>query len=230
MGYKSIALAATTLALSTSVNAVVINTLNGVDYEWLKLTETQGLSRAQVELRLADSNDALYGYQYASRKLIEDLFLSYAPWDGLSYWHGDSNSINGVVNLLDDFGVTYTEPADGVIKDLLLVDFSTVYYDGYSLAFGWYGETDECGTGKTCYTSSERTYDINGVPNAVYMGRNQGYDSLATGIAKIDISTAHAKTGSFLYRPAVVPVPATFWLFGSGLLGLIGVAMRKANA
>ena len=28
-------------------------------------------------------------------------------------------------------------------------------------------------------------------------------------------------------RPAVVPVPAAIWLFGSGLLGLIGIARRK---
>jgi hypothetical protein len=27
-----------------------------------------------------------------------------------------------------------------------------------------------------------------------------------------------------------VPVPAAVWLFGSGLLGLIGVARRKARA
>lgn len=29
------------------------------------------------------------------------------------------------------------------------------------------------------------------------------------------------------YQPAVVPVPAAVWLFGSGLLGLIGVAQRR---
>ena len=33
-----------------------------------------------------------------------------------------------------------------------------------------------------------------------------------------------------LVRPLVVPVPATVWLFGSGLIGLIGVARRKARA
>jgi hypothetical protein len=27
--------------------------------------------------------------------------------------------------------------------------------------------------------------------------------------------------------PAVVPVPAAVWLFGSGLLGLLGVVKRK---
>lgn len=37
--------------------------------------------------------------------------------------------------------------------------------------------------------------------------------------------------GSFLVRdvPASVPVPAAAWLLGSGLLGLIGVARRKAD-
>lgn len=32
---------------------------------------------------------------------------------------------------------------------------------------------------------------------------------------------------SYLLTPVVVPVPAAVWLFGSGLLGLIGVAKRK---
>ena len=30
--------------------------------------------------------------------------------------------------------------------------------------------------------------------------------------------------------PSAVPVPAAAWLFGSGLLGLVGVARRKARA
>ena len=29
------------------------------------------------------------------------------------------------------------------------------------------------------------------------------------------------------YEAAVVPVPAAVWLFGSGLLGLVGVARRR---
>ncbi len=32
------------------------------------------------------------------------------------------------------------------------------------------------------------------------------------------------------YQPTVVPVPAAAWLFGSGLIGLIGIARRKVNA
>ena len=47
-------LVATTLVLSSNAHAVVVNTLNGIDYEWLELTETAGLSRDQVEAMLID--------------------------------------------------------------------------------------------------------------------------------------------------------------------------------
>ena len=33
--------------------------------------------------------------------------------------------------------------------------------------------------------------------------------------------------GSALYRVSAVPVPAAVWLFGSGLLGLVGMVRRK---
>ena len=35
--------------------------------------------------------------------------------------------------------------------------------------------------------------------------------------------------GSFLVRPSEVPIPAAAWLFGSGLIGLIGLARRKVR-
>lgn len=35
--------------------------------------------------------------------------------------------------------------------------------------------------------------------------------------------------GGLAFAPAAVPVPAAVWLFGSGLLGLIGVARRKTH-
>ncbi len=39
-----------------------------------------------------------------------------------------------------------------------------------------------------------------------------------------------ADVGSFLVRTSVVPIPAAVWLFGSGLLGLIGYSKRKKVA
>lgn len=34
-------------------------------------------------------------------------------------------------------------------------------------------------------------------------------------------------TGEFIFSAAAVPIPAAAWLFGSGLLGLIGIARRR---
>jgi len=39
-----------------------------------------------------------------------------------------------------------------------------------------------------------------------------------------------ASTGTLSVSPAAVPLPAAVWLFGSGLLGLIGVGRRRAAA
>lgn len=35
--------------------------------------------------------------------------------------------------------------------------------------------------------------------------------------------------GNFLVRPSEVPIPPALWIFGSGLLGLIGTARRKIH-
>lgn len=46
----------------------------------------------------------------------------------------------------------------------------------------------------------------------------------------VDLDHTNVIVGSWLVREAsVVPIPAAVWLFGSGLLGLVGVARRKAS-
>ena len=44
------------------------------------------------------------------------------------------------------------------------------------------------------------------------------------------VFTVNSTSGFNYAQPAPVPVPAAAWLFGSGLLGLIGVARRKTRA
>jgi len=44
--------------------------------------------------------------------------------------------------------------------------------------------------------------------------------------ANFDITTAHVTS----FDPGVIPVPAAVWLFGSGLLGLVGVARRRKSS
>jgi hypothetical protein len=44
------------------------------------------------------------------------------------------------------------------------------------------------------------------------------------------ITSDSGVTSGFFGGSTVVPVPAAVWLFGSGLLGLIGIARRKKAA
>ena len=57
------------------------------------------------------------------------------------------------------------------------------------------------------------------------------YTSFVTGGARggggSNFTGSNSGTGSFTVDTAIVPVPAAVWLFGSGLLGLWGVARRK---
>ena len=50
------------------------------------------------------------------------------------------------------------------------------------------------------------------------------------GLAMIDGAFPGFNANFNFTAPAAVPVPAAVWLFGSGLLGLVGVARRKKSA
>ena len=50
------------------------------------------------------------------------------------------------------------------------------------------------------------------------------------GLAMLSDSSFPGFNANFNFTAAAVPVPAAVWLFGSGLLGLVGVARRKKSA
>jgi len=224
MKYYQTILVATSLLFSANANAVVINTLNGVDYEWLELTETIGLNRYQVEAIISDTNSSLYGYQYASRQQIEDLFLSYVPWDGINGVHDNSIEVNGISALINDFGSTgfysvLRNPRTSVDSG------DTLTYGQIADIRGLYGLTNECGADLSC-AASIQLYIDSGVNTGTGINQRAGWSasSVNPGASRYDIAN---DIGSFLVREvSTVPVPAAFWLFGSGLIAIIGFARR----
>ena len=52
-------------------------------------------------------------------------------------------------------------------------------------------------------------------------------DNINLGAGGVEDTWVYSTIGSALIRPSVVPVPAAVWLFGSGLIGLVGFARRK---
>ena len=68
----------------------------------------------------------------------------------------------------------------------------------------------------------------------VYTASNSFTGDLAYDLmtVKVDFSlSAYSRVGisGFVQQLEVVPVPAAVWLFGSGLLGLVGIARRKVG-
>lgn len=63
---------------------------------------------------------------------------------------------------------------------------------------------------------------------SIYSDFNIYYDPTLAGNAYLGGQTYALNGAGFLTPVSAVPVPAAVWLFGSGLLGLIGVARRKA--
>jgi len=57
---------------------------------------------------------------------------------------------------------------------------------------------------------------------------SQGTDLLA-GLWYINIHTDFSPGGEIRGQVQIVPVPTAVWLFGSGLLGLVGIARRKRS-
>ena len=215
------------LMFSTGVNASIISI---GQYEWLSLDVAYGQSRSDVEAQLATAAPAseLYGYEYASRSLVEQLFTSYAIWDptiggdeGYSY---NSDIITGISDLFNDFGTTRPNRIDA-----------------------YYGADSECGDAtQSCEAHLKIGANGDGVPR-VYQSKAHGWDSVFASVAVVDkfgnfedsdyfssflVRRAYQEQGETLPSggPAVVPLPAAAWLFGSALIGLFGFSRRKANA
>jgi len=215
----------TAVAISSTANATIINTLSGVEYEWMELTESLGLNRDQVEARLVDSNDVLFGYEYASRDLVESLYLSYIPLTEVSdgYAIDDPAYIIATQNFMDDFGVTgfedrYFEP---ITEDGRRLYVSNRYTTG-----GILGLESEClGIEYSCYAGL-RLFTSDDSQMVVTYNYFDNFDA-SDGIIGIPDSSSSPPGGSFLVRVSEVPIPPSVWLFGSGLIGLVGFARRK---
>jgi len=95
-------------------------------------------------------------------------------------------------------------------------DQSLTVLESPSWSLDFYNEGDGSTNGFTLGVSADHT------------GANYWYlDQTTWKIHEGDI--IYAQTYDYRVNVAAVPIPAAVWLFGSGLLGLIGVARRKAR-
>lgn len=205
------ATASVALVLSTSVNAAIVDhghyttdTASGLD--WLDLTETISMTYNEVVAQLGPGG-ALEGWRYASESEIGG-FLDAFGGDSTYYDSGWSPQNNGLFDVVAPlWGDTYCAqegctPGDGLSRFIHNAVFSS---------------SQNVMTGKL--------YDL------VAHSLSDTEDFVKTSEVTIGYNQSHQYVASALVRDvSPVPVPAAVWLFGTGLLGLIGVTRRKTAA
>lgn len=218
MGIKLIVLAATTLVLSTSVNAAIV---------------TQGYLTTYDDGSSNIIEDSLNNVEYLRLDVLAD--LTYAQTlavldtqDGGGWSIATATDAMSFIDAL--FGpVTPTCAHDGTSPTSINCGALSSWY------FGKLGDSYHRGSGTAdlvWFMDDAGQVDYISIPPP---GPAVGIYDLGT-IASSDMYSAEDRflfdrtVGWLVVRPSAVPIPSALWLFGSGLIGLIGLARRKGNA
>lgn len=136
----------------------------------------------------------------------------------------------------DAFSVTYAFLAtadapdvDNWVGTYWQSSITTTWNTGSSFSFNWNGHHDGTppnGTGLCNFDSSS--------PNGTYC---QATDVVLHGLDEVDeynfkldwVSGGGTVTLTGSHYPQTVPIPATAWLFGSGIAGLVAFARRRKS-
>ena len=140
----------------------------------------------------------LVGWRFATSAEFDTLMLHS---NGGPYVEGSSNStFTAMESLIGLFGSTYAENSFAYAVGFVDSAGQSV---AHARQFGYLAYADPSLSEGYIRPDSETTWDK-------------------------DFDESHQFVGSFVVRTSsVVPVPAAVWLFGSGLIGLVGFARRK---
>lgn len=130
--------------------------------------------------------------------------------EGISFT-GSSFPLTATANGFGDFSPTVTSGETGTIEDF---SFDTAGINNFIDMEGWVFNLQSV----TIITQTSNSLQLLGTGSV----SGNGFDATA---ANWSFSTN--TIGSYSTTISAVPVPAAIWLFGSGLLGLAGIARRR---
>lgn len=180
----------------------VITQDTSTNLEWLSLERMLGRSSNSVNLWMSDG--ILKGWRFAEEDEVVGLLGNFG-FPGYDYSvngsHSDPDLIDSSVNMLTSYlGDTVSSRSLGNVQ--------------YSGVLGVIGGQGGGLNGFAAYTIS--------------IDENVEYTHYGS-FCCVEDPMLNSTTSYFLVRetPTTVPVPAAVWLFGSGLLGLVGFTWRK---
>lgn len=177
--------------------------------EWLKLTETTGMTYGAVSGQLG-TGGSFEGLRYATNAEVINLFSDYFGIAlGPSDYYGETPA--------------YLDPGVRLASEALGTGVSggTDEFSGPNANYILIGYTGEAMTDESQFVLGARTR----WSDTDYFSARDPLPLYAAFYAT-DTSFDLVR-GSYLVRTAVVPLPAAAWLFGSGLLGVMALTRRK---
>ena len=185
-----------------SVNDGLITRDTSSGLDWLDLTLTNEASYRDTLTQL-QAGEQFYGWRYATNA--------------------------EVIALWSNFGVDLSSAATGIAYGFDSTVDNASYMLGNTLCeyncnlfpFGTLGLTGDAYDDAPNSRSLIGAYAFKPAYSTAYLTDGNYYMS--------DFDSA-AHTGSYLVQTSPIPVPAALWLFGSGLIGMAGIARRKKPA
>ena len=201
-------------ALSATYNGYTsnesTNSVTGGGLEWKQWDTTIGMSVNQAIAQFSGD-----GWRMATQTEMAALFNTFnfgaedsVVFDDLSTTYQSAD----MINTRDDEASTHNNflTLFGVTE---FIDYG-VASDPYTLTRAFFGGGGGCCSYATVLDDYRTTSNFRNARASLSSDRYSGFDS-------------NAATGVALVRTSVVPVPAAAWLFGSALIGLVGVKRKK---
>jgi len=203
---------------------------------------------AEFTLTLTDVTDAT-GAQVTSGW---DVTASGKDFGGVDLFESGDATATGSVSVIDPAvslsildSITQSSTSSGTAIDgfastdaLTDLDISVTNSSGQALTFSfdWSVVLEASATGDADANASVDFLDDLGAVDILEIVNQNTPDINTGGSFAFELTTLDPKNtiagyvDSFGSASAVIPVPAAVWLFGSGLLGLVGIARRKQAA
>lgn len=196
------------MVVYVSVNAATFNVISGtfetIDQYGIPVGEQLGLTGNGVLVEGV--------YNGSASGIATDTNATYAGFETALYFGTPGTPIEfyyATSGVYDDFGAP--------LHSAPTIDFNTMTADMTSMFANWNSDPSISYIGE---------FNVGGIASVIALGANSW-----------ELSWSHLQTsGPFAgittemtMEVSQVPIPAAVWLFGSGLIGLIGVARRKKS-
>jgi hypothetical protein len=169
--------------------------------DWLDLTKTSNRSYDDISSKLGVGQE-FEGWRYATQAEVQTLWKNMGVTNGTNIPIDVSDTVQyeAFIDAVNLLGNTFNEHSDEV-------------YD-----YGAAGLTGDL-RNSCCPLLNGMYHNRSSTQTAVYSVNN-------TSVYKY---TTQPFLGSYLVSTTLVPIPAAAWLFGSGLIGLVGMQRRQRS-